>query len=296
MGEAEEKMDGLGNVAAAPVDLAAGAGVDQIVLAAEERRPALLRLIASARRELRIAIFRCDDFFVVDALAQAARRGIRLRVLLTPRAKGWRKRLQSLEEFLLSAGAEVTRYPVGDTKYHAKYVVADDGLALIGSANFTRKCFTESCDFLYTTSDAEIIGSLQRLFDADSVCSMPCVPAGLSERLMLGPNLSRERMTRLLESAQESIRIVDHRATDPEIVALLSRKLSEGVGVRVLGLDQLNVLVSHGKLVLVDGHTAVLGSLGLSPPSLDDRRELSVVVRDPDCVQKLNTFFEGFHP
>ena len=31
-------------------------------------------------------------------------------------------------------------------KYHAKYLVADDGPAVVASLNLTRKCFERTCD------------------------------------------------------------------------------------------------------------------------------------------------------
>lgn len=266
---------------------------ERLTLHPGERREAVLRVLRAAQSELRVSLFRCDDLFIVDELAQAARRGVRLRVLMTPKAKGWKKRLQHLEEFLTSLGAEVRRYPSAELKYHAKYVVADDGPALIGSLNFTRKCFQSTCDFLLTTWEPGIIAGLKALFEADCTAPPPALPEGLDERLIVGPNGARARMRELLQQAQRSIRIIDHRVTDPEMVALLEARKAEGVAVEVLGRDALGGLNPHGKMVLVDGEVAVLGSLALCTPSLDGRREVAVVVRHPECVAELNRFLES---
>ena len=73
-------------------------------------------------------------------------------VLVTPRAKGWTRRLGELWQVLEGMGADLHRYADPVVKYHAKYIVADDGPALVASLNFTRKCFTSTSDFLLLTT------------------------------------------------------------------------------------------------------------------------------------------------
>jgi hypothetical protein len=46
---------------------------------------------------------------------------------MTPHAKGWGKRLQDLKAVLESVGSRVMLYRDSVVKYHAKYVIADDG-------------------------------------------------------------------------------------------------------------------------------------------------------------------------
>src|ERR1700682_3003567 len=101
------------------------APAERLILEPGERREAVLQLIRGARERLVLSVFRCDDFKILDALAGAVRRGVRVRALLTQRAKNWDKRLQELEVFLDSMGAEVYRYAGAHNKYHAKYIVAD---------------------------------------------------------------------------------------------------------------------------------------------------------------------------
>jgi phosphatidylserine/phosphatidylglycerophosphate/cardiolipin synthase-like enzyme len=45
-------------------------------------------------------------------------------------------------------------------------------------------------------------------------------------------------------------------------------------------------------MMLIDDNVAVLGSLSLSPPSLDNRREVAVIVRQPEVVSRLSKFFD----
>lgn len=264
-----------------------------MVLAPELRRETVLGVIRSARDRLLLSVFRCTDYLVLDELAEALRRRVRVEVLLTPRAKGAeQKRLKQLRLVLESMGAAVHRYPDPVVKYHAKYMVADDGPALVGSLNFTSKCFTNTCDFLLVTHDPGVVSGLQKLFESDSVSPESSLPEGLSDRLVVGPDRARTQITALLQQARRSIRIIDHKVADPSMVFLLKAQKGAGVEVQVLGGGQVGGLLSHGKMILVDESTAVIGSIALAPLNLDFRREVAIVIRDPACVSQLNGFFQ----
>lgn len=263
------------------------------MLAPEERRPAVLDVIRAARQRLVLSLFRCNDFKVLDELAEALKRKVRVQLLLTGHAKGWKKRLKELALFLESMGAEVRRYAGPVAKYHAKYVVADEGPALVTSLNFTRKCFRATCDFLVVTFDPEVIAGLKRLFEADWRAPHSSFPEGLSERLIVGPERARGQISAMLAGARRSIRIIDHKLRDPAMLELLKARQAEGVVVEILGRGELGGLLAHGKMILVDESAAIVGSIALSPPSLDARREVAILVREPIWVGRLNEFFQG---
>ncbi len=265
---------------------------ERLILAPEERRPAVLEMIHTARTRLALSLFRCTDFKILDGLAEARRRNVRVQVLITRSAKGWKKRLKKIRTLLEAMGAEVHRYSGGLAKYHAKYVVADDGPALIASLNFTHKCFRRTCDFVLLTHDPEVVSGLQKLFEADWLARKSALPEGITDRLIIGPEQARARLAGLLQQARRTIRIIDHRVTDSAMLALLRTKEAEGVSVKVLSNGAPAGLLPHGKMILVDESTAVIGSLSLSRSSLDSRREVAVLVKDPDCIRQLGEFFE----
>jgi phosphatidylserine/phosphatidylglycerophosphate/cardiolipin synthase-like enzyme len=260
-------------------------------VAQEQRRDAVLRVIGAARKRLILSVFRCDDLEVIDGLADALRRKVRVEILITGRAKGWQQRLQRLWVLLESMGATLHRYADPVVKYHAKYIVADLGPALVASLNLTRKCFTSTVDFVVTTHDPGVVSGLTRLFDADCGKSEVPLPRGLSKRLIVGPEDARSQFTALIEGARRSIRLIDPDVTDPAIVARLKAKAAAGVEVSLLSRGNLHGMTPHGKLLIIDGATAVIGSVSLSALSLDFRREVAIIVDDPRCVRRLNTLF-----
>lgn len=262
-----------------------------MVLAIEERRDAVLGLINGARERLLISVFRCTDVPVLDAIAEALTRKVEVRLLMTPRARGWEKRLKELGAYLESMGAKVHPYSDPVVKYHAKYFLADRGPALIGSMNLTAKCFGATCDFLLRTYDKGIVSGLEKLFETDWLAPHSTLSPKVSNRLIIGPERARAQFTGLIESARRSIHIIDHKMDDPAIKMLLEEKRAKRVEVKILGANQLGGLLPHGKLIIVDGKVAAFGSMALTALSLDFRREVAVTVEDALCVRKLKDFF-----
>jgi phosphatidylserine/phosphatidylglycerophosphate/cardiolipin synthase-like enzyme len=71
----------------------------------------------------------------------------------------------------------------------------------------------------------------------------------------------------------------------------MKSRQGEGIVVETLERRALGDTLSHGKLILIDEAAAMVGSMALSTPSLDLRRELAIVIRDPACVRKLSGLF-----
>jgi cardiolipin synthase A/B len=276
-----------------------GTGLDQIVIKPAERRNVILHAIALARVSIHLSMFRCTDFKVLDALSASLQRGVSVQLLLTQRVKGWEQKIREIGDYLEGMGATVHRYALPDVKYHAKYIVVDDSVAIISSANLTTECFTETADFLLRTEDPGIVTSLVCLFERDIAAPGKGLPAKWSPRLIAGPEISRTGFSRLLSQVRENLRIVDHRITDPRILAVLHERERAGVEIRIYGKRAMrriksfgkHGLRSHGKMMILDGKCAVLGSISMSPPGLGNRRELAVMTEDAECLRALERFF-----
>jgi cardiolipin synthase A/B len=265
--------------------------MDRVIVAPEGRRSAVIDLIDSATTRLILSLYRCDDRRVLEALERAAQRGVQVEVLLTRRA-GDRSNLRLLRLLLERLGITVHRYADRRVKYHAKYGVADNRTALVGSLNFTRRCFAKTSDFLVVTEDADVVASLAALFAAD--CRTPAgpLPRGLSPRLVVAPDQARTDIHRLLRGARRSIRLVDPKLSDRAMLAVLRSKAAAGVKVTVLDGGKIAGLRSHGKLLIVDDAVAVVGSLALSAGTLDGRREIALLVHDEIPVWRLVQFVD----
>ena len=62
---------------------------------------------------------------------------------------------------------------------------------------------------------------------------------------------------------------------------------AQGIDDRDASDKRLGGLKSHGKMMLIDGTRAVVGSLALTALSLDFRREVALVVDEPAAVAEI---------
>jgi len=262
---------------------------DRLIVDVDDRQSALIEVIRGARRTITLSLFRCNDRVIFDELAAAAARGVDVDVLVTSRSKGGKKRREKLWNALEATGALVHAYNDPVVKYHAKYLVADDGPAVVASLNFTRKCFRKTWDALVITHDPEVVSGLKQLMAAD--CDDAPLPADLSPRLIVGPERARAQLTALVESAKTSIRIVDAKLSDPDLIDLLKKRRAAGIAVEIYGEKWIGLLKSHGKIILVDDSTLIVGSLALAALSLDFRREVAIAVTDPEAIAEARQLF-----
>jgi phosphatidylserine/phosphatidylglycerophosphate/cardiolipin synthase-like enzyme len=269
-----------------------GVGSDRIFIEPAERRQAMLEIISGARQRLVLSLFRCNDPGVLEALAGALDRGVKVEAILTKRVKSGRKRLRKLWAALEQMGAVVHRYN-SSVVYHAKYVVADGQIALVTTLNPTTKCFTRTWDMLLTTRERTVVRSLSTLFALDAAGERVLPRHKISRRLIVGPDGARQRIQGLLASARRSIRILDHKLSDPDLVSLLRERRAEGIAVSVIGHQSMGEILPHGKLIIIDESLVALGSTALSAASLDARREVSIVADAPGVVRPLNEFYQA---
>src|SRR5688572_22271771 len=263
---------------------------DEVVTAPAERREVVLRAIRGARERLVLSLFRCNDKAVFAELGRARERGVSVDVLVTSRSGGGKRRLRKLWRALEATGVAIHPHADPVVKYHAKYLVADEGPALVASLNFTKKCFAKTIDAIVITHDPEVVRGLRDLNAAD--CGGGQMPGDVSPRLIVGPERARRQFTEIIERAQSSIRLIDKKVSDPAITVLLQQRREAGLRVDVYDGKRLCELRSHGKVMLVDDALAVVGGLSLNPMSLDFRREVAVTVTEPSAVARVASLFE----
>jgi phosphatidylserine/phosphatidylglycerophosphate/cardiolipin synthase-like enzyme len=263
---------------------------ERVVFEAPERRRALLAVIAAARTRLSLSLYRMDDGDVWSALVAAARRGVAVEVLVTPRAKGGRRELADLVARMEQERFAVRRYRHAFVKYHAKYLIADDRVGVVASLNLTRRCFDQTCDFLVVTECRDAVAGLVRLFDADFRGSDSGPDYG--PRLVVAPETARAWYSALISAARRRLRIIDHKISDTAVLKLIRNRERAGVRVEILDRGDLDPMPAHGKLLLVDDRVAALGSIALAPRHLDHRRELAIVLSSRPAVDRLGRYFD----
>lgn len=268
--------------------------VESVHTSVGDRRRTIVNVLRAARHRIDLSVFRCDDPEIFAELTRATARGVTVNALLTARAKGGRRDLETLRVALTNTGAALHVYADPTVKYHAKFIVVDEGPAVVASCNFTLKCFERTCDALVLTHDPDVVAGLRTLLAADRDGAP--MPTSLPPRIIVGPELARRQLTTLIAGARSSIRVLDAKLSDPQIVRLLNARRAEGLTVEVFDQHRLGWLKSHGKILLIDDRLAVVGSLAFAPLSLDLRREIAIVVEERQAVAEVARLFRMVTP
>jgi cardiolipin synthase len=145
-----------------------------------------------------------------------------------------------------------------------------------------------------------VVKELRRLFESDANRTefVPRV-----RDLVVSPENARQRLERFLRRARVSLDIYDPQVTDDRMLALLARKASRGVRVRILGKLEKKWSGAgfeardfsgrlHVRAIVRDGRRAFVGSQSLRKLELDERREVGIIIRDRAVVEKLQKTFK----
>lgn len=265
----------------------------------------LVQAIDSARESIKMTIFRMDDPVVRDSMRRAVSRDVKVQALVAPASKGWNKRNRRLGDDLEELGIEVT-FPDARAqrlkRFHYKLMMVDGRQSLILTFNPTQKNLHYSRDFGLVINDEALTGEINRLFEADWHGD-DFKPSGLP--LVISPDSSRRRISELLQSATRSIRVMDRKVRDAEIIALLGERAEAGCDVKIIGTTAAREPISsklqvrgleryklHAKCIVVDSAFVFIGSQNLRRVSLDRRRELGIIILDEAIARKIERVFD----
>ncbi|MEV4614961.1 phospholipase D-like domain-containing protein [Kitasatospora sp. NPDC049258] len=141
-------------------------------------------VITSAEQQLRLATaYFAPDRYFVDLLCDAARRGVRVELLLPGHHHDKRVcQLAGSRFFEELTGAGVTVWQFRPTMMHAKVITVDGIATLIGSTNFNRRSLDHDEEVMLAVIDEEFTDRLDRHFDEDVARSEPLDPARWGRR------------------------------------------------------------------------------------------------------------------
>ncbi len=270
----------------------------------------VLEAIGSARSAIDVEVYLLTDRPVIQALVDAERRGVHVRLILEPHPFGGGERLAQRAYSLLSAaGCQVRWSDPAFTYTHEKAMVIDDREVLIMTCNLSWSAFHRNREYGLVDGDRQDVEAIEQLFAGDWADR----PAPIHDAaLVVSPQDSRSELASLIASAHHEIEVQDEEIGDPAIVRALGQEAGSGVNVRIelpksrrapaevmrlraAGLEQVRLLdrpYLHAKLIIVDGKQAYVGSVNLSATSLDRNREVGRILDDPNLVGQLGQVFD----
>ncbi len=258
----------------------------------------LLEGLRSARKSIKILIFRFDRSEVERALVEAVQRGVQVQALIAFTNRGEEKNLRKLESRLLGAGVTVSRTADDLVRYHGKMFIIDGKELWLLAFNYTHMDITLSRSFAAVIRTPDVVAEAVKLFEAD--VARAHYRAGCDD-FVVSPANARVQLMNFIRGAKKQLLLYEMKISDIDFMELLAQKKSEGVDVRIIGRvssknNVLNVrtipLRLHVRAILRDGKEAFLGSQSLRKLELEARREIGVIFRDGKAVRQMIDIFE----
>jgi phosphatidylserine/phosphatidylglycerophosphate/cardiolipin synthase-like enzyme len=260
----------------------------------------IVKAIRKAKTTVDIVIFRFDRAEVEKVLAEAVRRGVKVRALIAHTNKGGEQRLRRLELRLLEYGATVARTADDLARYHGKLLIVDGNALHVYGFNYTKLDIEKSRSFGIVTRDKKIVREAAQLFEADAL-RQSYTPT--HQRLVVSPENSRTLLTAFIKGARKQLLIYDAKVSDNAVQKIIAERAKAGVEIRILGslekpLPDVKVrpladLRLHVRAIIRDGNNAFVGSQSLRKLELEGRREVGIIVTNGSIVRKIQSVFEA---
>lgn len=273
----------------------------------DDGRSPVLDEIAAARRSLDLGVYLLSDEATIRALADAAARGVTVRVMLEENPFGGPGTEDAVLAELRRRGVDA-RWSNPTFRFsHLKMLVADGRVALITNQNLTAAGFDGNREFGLITTRPDEVAAAAAIFAADWERAAEPPPGPL----IVSPTNARGRLLALVDGAATSLDVYAEVIRDEAFVAALTAAAARGVAVRIVmspgdeaqmetlrsladagvGVRLLTTPYVHAKVFLVDRRRAFVGSQNLTATSLDQNREIGLIVEEPGVVARIGRVF-----
>jgi len=278
----------------------------------DDGREPILTEIAAAETSVTLQVYLLGDAAIIDALADAVDRGVDVRVLLEEHPFGGAGTEDAVFDELEQNGVAV-RW--GDPEFrfsHVKTFVLDGHVAIIMNQNLTRSSFEQNREFFAITTRTDEVRQAASIFEAD----WNRTGAEVDGPLLVSPTNSRDELLDLITGATATLDIYAEVVRDEEIIAALTEAEGRGVAVRLIvspeaaandrgrserealadaGVDVLEAagLYIHAKIVLADDGRVYIGSQNFTATSLDQNREIGILISDPHGLARVADIFDA---
>jgi cardiolipin synthase A/B len=258
-------------------------------------------------------MYELEDTTAEHDLAAAEKRGVDVRVILDHRQESDNS---AAYNYLKDNGVGVVWSSSAYYYTHEKCLVIDGSKAVIMTANLTSQYYSTDRDFGVIDTNSKDISAIVAVFNAD-YAHKSITPSDGAD-LVWSPTNSQKQLLALINGATSSVRTYADEMDDTAIENALISAAERGVDVQVVGenedgeydsaytrLADAGVHISyyssptgfyiHGKAIEVDygksDAKVFIGSENFSNTSLNENRELGLIISVPAILSSIETTF-----
>lgn len=272
-------------------------------------KPPILNAIKDAKSEILVEVYLLTDKDVIAALGEANQRGVAVKVMMEEHpylAVG----LNQATNKLLAAKNISVKWTSDDYSLtHEKAMIIDRQKLLVLNQNLTAVSFQKNREYNVIDTDPTDVALAAKIFDSDwERQAVELTPS----HLVVSPYNSRSTLEDLLKNSSQTIDMELEVVNDPEIENLI-KDLAKTREIRVILADfskieanksvaeefadagvQVKTLKTpyvHAKLLIIDKKNAYIGSINFTTQSMDENRELGIVISQSKALEELNADF-----
>ncbi len=190
---------------------------------------------------------------------------------------------------------------------HAKFIVIDN-MTIISTWNISYSTFNFNRDFFVITKDKNILLLIEELFVNDYRWIKYDI---YHPNILLSPTYSREKLNKIFDYSKKEIKIYMQYFNDNELVKkLIQLKKEKNLDIKVIisknsindkntkklidnwiKIKTLKSNKMHSKAILIDKEILFIWSINFSKQSIDQNRELWILLKNKNIISKFNKQF-----
>jgi len=277
----------------------------------EDGRGPILDAINNATKSIHLEVYLLSDKQIVDALLQKRLEGVDVKVMLEEHPFGGGNINPRTKKTLESGNIQVKWTNPSYALTHEKAIIIDGSEALILNQNLTASSFGKNREFDIIDDNPTDAAEVEKMFESDWQ-RQSFTP--IDSDLVISPVNSRGKLESLINNASKTIDIEMEIIQDPEIEQILAEKtktdqiriiipdlkkipsnaaLAHKLQTTGVMIRELKSPYIHAKLLISDDSKAYIGSVNFSTQSMDENRELGIVIEESGVIQTLNNSFES---
>lgn len=272
--------------------------------------------ISGAAKTVDMTMYQLSDRKAQGALKAAAKRGVKVRVLLDsdPEGGGGKKLNQAAYDDLKANGVEV-KWAWSGTLWHQKSIIRDGNTAAIMTCNLYAPFYPVTRDYAVITHNTATASGMESTFDRDwnntqSPPSKGAAPKG--SELIWSPG-AQPGLVNLIDSARPGTTLYaeDEQLDSPPIEKALISAARRGVtvnltmtnspswaselatlaagGVHVRLYQPRARIYIHSKALSVNNDTAYVGSANFTTEMTDQNRNVGIITTDRTVVDGITS-------
>jgi cardiolipin synthase len=265
-------LPGISNTPQCQSNCTVGSGIQgvQVFVEPDDGEQVITDTIRSAQKSIWLEIYILSDRNVIRTLEEASNRGLDVRVMLEPHPFGGGPSPSKTMDALTAAGIKTQPTSSSFPLTHEKGMIIDNSTAQFYDPNLVVSPINSRNDFttLINSARGTLLIEAEEMNDSD-------IEQALANAAQRGVQVAV-----ILPAAQSA-------SGDSNSQGIAAIKQG---GVQVREDPQLYM---HAKIIIVDGRTAFVGSENISTQSLDQNRELGIIISDSSVLNKLQTTFQS---